>query len=732
MGEEKRFVVFLVATMLIVVLTPPLFNKIFGPPPRPRAAAKDAQKQAPDAEAKEEADKPLRQEPEQAKPEEPAAPREAVVKAPEAPMAEEKEADKETRILGSTDPASGFKLKVQLTNHGAAVEQIELADFQNENRSGPLQLLSTIDEEEGSFLLGVKGLSNQLEKWNWMILPVPADPNDADSASVRFQATLPHEKLVITKTYSLQKGSYNLGLEIEVANRGDVVRQVAYRLAGPRGSVLEGAWYATKKRDAAIAGGSGNDLKRQTVRVTDLVKGAKAIEDLKDATGAIRREKRTLNDDVFERFDWDQNGRLSGDEVQAAAYHLAGEKSRWAGQPVRFAGVDSQFFCTLLIVPTPKNDKERWDAVTTPILVSRNNRYPDRGDVSVEIESKSFDIEAGDAIKHPFTIYAGPRKKEILENSHDKAIADSIMNFQGALFIFPSWLTSLTASTMLFLLQTFHGWVGNWGVAIIMLTVMVRMLMFPLSRKQALSAVKMQTLKPELDALREKYKNDKEKIGRAQMELYRKHGVNPLGGCLPLLVQMPIFIGLWQGLQSSVDLRLSKFLWIDNLAAPDGPSIPFFHWGENVPLLSWLLGPYFNLLPCILIGLMLIQQKMFMPPKADPPDPQMEMQQKMMTYMMVMFACFFWRLPSGLCVYYICSTLWGICERKLLPRIQHAPAASSVQENKMPAADNGKPSRAGRDGRGSGRDGKERRAGARSEPSLMERINELLKKANKR
>jgi YidC/Oxa1 family membrane protein insertase len=287
---------------------------------------------------------------------------------------------------------------------------------------------------------------------------------------------------------------------------------------------------------------------------------------------------------------------------------------------------------------------------------------------------------------------------------------------------------------MLLILQFFHALVGNWGVAIIMLTVMVRLLMFPLSRKQALAAVKMQALKPELDALREKYKSDKEKLSRAQMELWRKHKVNPLGGCLPLVIQMPIFIGLWQALQSSVDLRQARFLWIDNLAAPDGPSVKFFHWGENIPLISWAFGPYFNLLPAILIGLFLIQQKLFMPPKSANADPQTEMQQKMMTYMLVFFGYIFWRLPSGLCLYYIASTLWGIAERKLLPKLpaMHYPDLLSDADKKSDEGDERKTRGSDRDGRGNGRDARDRPKAERRTPTFIDRLQELLKKADKR
>jgi YidC/Oxa1 family membrane protein insertase len=593
---------------------------------------------------------------------------------------------------------------------------------------------------------------------NWKIVPNEADGQAEQIDTVRFQTELTEQQLVITKTFRLKKNSYTLDMEIEIQNISDKEANVAYRLGGPNGLVLEGAWYATKKREAAIADGLPPQLNRHTVYPQELVKGALKLLQLADAGDTITREKWPMPVDWFDRFDQNRDGRLAGDEINQAANYLAGgERSRFMERPVRFAGVDGQFFCVLLVIPTPDNLESRWDVATSPVLrltddemrqLKRRGKldYPDRSDVSVEIESRSFEIAAGDSIRHNYTVYAGPRKGETLELAlNDPAIPKAVMNYQGALFIVPARLVSVTASTMLYVLQFFHSLVGNWGVAIIMLTVLVRLLMFPLSRKQAISAVKMQALKPELDALREKHKNDKEKLSRAQMELWRKHKVNPLGGCLPLLIQMPIFIGLWQGLQSSVDLRQARFLWIDNLAAPDGPSVSFFHWGENAPIaaypfISWLFGPYFNLLPLILIGLFLIQQKMFMPPKTATPDPQLELQQKMMTYMLVFFGYIFWRLPSGLCLYYIASTLWGIAERKLLPKLQHVDTSTTTAQDAKTDESTERKSRKsddasdrkgrGQDGKGNGRDARSTRG--RGTPTLIDRLQELLKKAEKR
>ena len=129
---------------------------------------------------------------------------------------------------------------------------------------------------------------------------------------------------------------------------------------------------------------------------------------------------------------------------------------------------------------------------------------------------------------------------------------------------------------------------------------LVRGLMFPLGRKQALAAQKMQELQPHLKEIQEKYKDDKERLTKETFALYKKHGVNPVGGCLPALIQLPIFVGLWQALNTSVPLRHATFLWIRDLAAPD----MLFRFPFEVPFLGWT---WFNLLPFVVVALMLVQ-----------------------------------------------------------------------------------------------------------------------------
>jgi YidC/Oxa1 family membrane protein insertase len=200
-----------------------------------------------------------------------------------------------------------------------------------------------------------------------------------------------------------------------------------------------------------------------------------------------------------------------------------------------------------------------------------------------------------------------------------------------------------------------------------MLTILVRGLMFPVSFKQAVSAQKMALIQPEMKKISEKHKGDMEARNKAIQELYRKYNVNPFSGCLPIFLQLPVFIGLYRALMVDVQLRDAPLIshavrWCSNLAAPD----MLFYWNDFLPnfLFGWL-GPYFNILPLLTICLFLWQQHKMMPP---PTDEQQALQQKMMKYMMIFMGVMFFKVASGLCIYFIASTLWGLGERRFMPK----------------------------------------------------------------
>ncbi len=191
------------------------------------------------------------------------------------------------------------------------------------------------------------------------------------------------------------------------------------------------------------------------------------------------------------------------------------------------------------------------------------------------------------------------------------------------------------------LLKWIHSFVGNWGFSIIIITFIVRGIMYPLTKAQYTSMAKMRMLQPKIQAMRERLGDDKQRISQEMMALYKAEKVNPLGGCFPLLIQMPIFLALYYMLMGSVELRQAPFaLWIHDLSAQD---------------------PYY-ILPILMGVTMFFIQKMSPTTVTDP------MQQKIMTFMPVIFTVFFLWFPSGLVLYYIVSNLVTIIQQQLIYR----------------------------------------------------------------
>jgi YidC/Oxa1 family membrane protein insertase len=324
------------------------------------------------------------------------------------------------------------------------------------------------------------------------------------------------------------------------------------------------------------------------------------------------------------------------------------------------------------MIPIKQSLEEVWFDTTEAIVVGPPpdaRTPPTYTNVTCRMFRKPVELAAGATHRDSFQVFIGPKRPELLEQYQ----ASSDPNYSLRDVIYYGWpIFGAVAKAMLWVLHTFHGLVGNYGIAIIMLTVLVRGALFPLSYKQTKSMARMQALKPEIDRISEKYKADVQKKSAAIQELYRKNKINPLGGCLPVFLQLPIFIGLYRSLAVDVELRQSPLFssairWCSNLAAPD----MLWDWSAIMPNfvtngsgLLWL-GPYLNVLPLVTVGLFLVTQKMAMPA---PDSEQAVMQQKMMKYMTAFMGVMFYKVASGLCLYFIASSLWGIAERKLLPK----------------------------------------------------------------
>ena len=261
---------------------------------------------------------------------------------------------------------------------------------------------------------------------------------------------------------------------------------------------------------------------------------------------------------------------------------------------------------------------------------------PEQGLMQVAYLTDPFRIAPQESLSFQMRLYMGPKEINLLQevghNLH-KAVDYG-------------WFSFL-AKPLLRLLNWFYGYVHNYGLAIIFLTVLIKIIFAPLTHKSYISMQKMKKIQPKITALREKYKNDREKMNQELMNVYRTHRVNPLGGCLPMLLQIPVFFALYRMLSAAVELRHEPFLWwINDLTAPDrldiGIAIPYL---GGVPVLTILMGLS-----------MFVQQKMT-PMTGDP------MQEKIMMTMPIVFTIFFVNFPSGLVLYWLINNVLSIAQQ---------------------------------------------------------------------
>jgi len=495
----------------------------------------------------------------------------------------------------------------------------------------------------------LKGVSLRTKKWT---LP----PERQSPTKVVFVTRCLEYQLELEKIYELKpckdKESktigYDFDFEFVIKNLAAEKKTVAYRLDGFNSITDEAKWYAQK--------GEGG--------LRDIVVG------------------------LTENIESNDNYLVNSSYVIGSLISQKDEKPTiWGGDTtISYLGLDANFFSTILI-PQKKNRADVWFSESSPYVVGRideaNKKFTN---VSFYMNGKLTTLagigEGKDSqISRRFTIFAGPRKPEELAHYPTSRISQVI----------DLGMFSYISNIMLKVLHFFHGFVGNYGLAIVMLTITVRLCLFPLSLKQTKNAIKMKIMQPELQVIKDKYKTDHRKLMEEQSKLYKKHGVSMVQGCLMPLLQLPIFIGLYRGLQSDIHLRAAPmisetFSWCSNLGAPD----MLFRWDGFMPRFIVegagyfpAFGPYFNLLPILTVVLFRLQQKIMMPPATDEMG---EMQQKVMKWMMVFMAVMFYKVASGLCIYFIVSAIWSMSEKQLLPKPKDVPV-TETPATAVPTAD---------------------------------------------
>lgn len=245
------------------------------------------------------------------------------------------------------------------------------------------------------------------------------------------------------------------------------------------------------------------------------------------------------------------------------------------------------------------------------------------------LESPSFTLQGGERRKLDYLVYIGPKEPALLKAAGHQL--DKVVEFG---------FFNLLAQPLFTVLTFFYGYFKNYGVAIILLTVLIKLIFWPLTHKSYSSMKSMQKLQPEMAKLRERFKNDKERLNKEMMALYKTHSVNPLGGCLPMLVQIPVFFALYKVLLGSIALRHADFaFWLTDLSAKD---------------------PYY-ITPLLMGASMFVQQKMT-PTTADP------MQAKIFMMMPIIFTFMFLNFPSGLVIYWLVNNLLTILQQYFIHR----------------------------------------------------------------
>ena len=363
------------------------------------------------------------------------------------------------------------------------------------------------------------------------------------------------------------------------------------------------------------------------------------------STGAAEPIHRT--DRIYAtQFDWYRDGKFNSIAVNYfdpgklfGLFQTSGPKDVYTAtaDKILWSAVSNQYFATIL-APQQTAGQQVW---ARPLNIPDAMDQPTIKAIQGAIEIPGFSLPAGETKTVTFDIYAGPKEFSRLASlPNDQA---DIMNFGWA-----KWVSELLLTVMI----TLHGWVKSYALAIIIMTIIIRSLLWPLQNAATKSMRKMAKLSPIMNELRAKYKDDPQRMNQETMKLYKEYGVNPFGGCLPMLVQIPIFFGFYGMLDKAIELRNSSFLWVHDLSQPD----TVFHLG-GIPI---------NILPLVMAATQLWQ--MSITPKTGDPA-----QQRMFLFMPLIFLFICYNYASGLALYWTVQNLFFVAQMYLTRKQADAP-----------------------------------------------------------
>ena len=293
---------------------------------------------------------------------------------------------------------------------------------------------------------------------------------------------------------------------------------------------------------------------------------------------------------------------------------------------IEWVAVTSQYFCTII---TPKDATQSHSVWSMRFDAPKLNDTANFG-IQGGLKSKGFTLAAGEVVTRSFEIYAGPKELPLLRKLG--ATQDKVMNF--GIFGFVS-------EFLLWSMNGLHVLLGNYAASIIVLTILIKSVLWPVQNKATKEMRKMASLSPKMTEMREKHKDNPQKLNEETMKLYKEYGVNPFSGCLPMLIQIPIFFGFYAMLGTAIELRNSSFFWVVDLSQPD--------------TITHLLGFPINILPLLMAGTMVWQ--MIITPKTGD-----AMQQRIFYFMPIIFLVFCYNYASGLALYWTTQNLFSIVQ----------------------------------------------------------------------
>ena len=614
---DKRFILAIVLVFGVLFLVPSFLNKIRKPPPAP------APQEAP-AEKRQVEQKTEREEPEE--------------------TTEDIERPPEETIITKETPL----YKIEFTTVGARAVSWELKDYPRryykdpEGGGEPVNLIPDTAQKCLAMKFYDPEIQDEIEDMRW----TAAEQNDRGQESIVFRYTT-SKGISISKKIIFHPDSYFVDVDISFQNQSpEDIRLGGYDLR----------WGAGLTKDRML---KDMDVANE---------GPVALVNTEDGAKLIKH--------------WHRTG--------FACFGKNYVQVRGSDYPISWVAFTSKYFAAALI-PGPEpwwsdlgKRGERYAVAVEnadPLLSpTAQNIWAEWGNNStIALVWPEFPIASDETVLHTYRVYVGPKKWDILRSIQGRDGAYGADGADGTTEklrlgkIIDLGRFGILGKGALWLLKVFYRLIPNYGVGVIFLSILIKILYFPLMNKSFKSMRKMQELQPQLAALKEKFRDDPQRMQKETMKMYKQHGASPMGGCLPMLFQLPVLFALFGTLRGAVELRGAVFIsgWINDLALPDTVAMV-----GSIPV---------RILPLLMTGTMLIQQLIFGTGGGrafgSGGGGGAKQGNKMMAFMPVIFLFFFYSVPSGLVLYWTCNSLFAMGHQYLIRR-QHDTKTEDEENDK--------------------------------------------------